>query len=146
MSDDVDLALYALPRIYHACKRRNTGDAATGEVASEHQARILSHLDAFDPTMVTELAEYMGVTPSTMSLNLTRLQEAGLVSRERDPDDGRVMNVRLTEAGQKVRDGRSVLDADRVEAMLRRLRPEDRRQAVRGLSALAAAAGEWPTR
>ena len=90
--------------------------------------------------MVTELAEYMGVTPSTMSLNLTRLEKGGFVSRARDPADRRVMNVRLTESGERMRDSATVLDPDLVDAMLSGLRPEDRRRAVDGLAILAGAA------
>ena len=111
-----------------------------GGWVSEPQARILEQLDPADPTMVTELAEYLGVTPSTMSITLKRLRRSGLVSCERDPEDRRVMNVRLTEAGLRVRSDRWPLDVDRADAMLRSLRPEDRRRAVEGLALLADAA------
>ena len=137
---NVGIILGAYPRIQFACRAREVRDPGGGGVLSEHQARICSHLDADDPVMVTELAEYMGVTASTMSLNLTRLEGAGFISRERDPEDRRVMNVRLTESGERIRDSLTVLDPDRVDAMLQRLRPEDRRRAVEGLALLADAA------
>jgi len=107
---------------------------------SEHQVRILSQLDAADPTMVTELAEHMGVTASTMSLNLKRLRESGLVSSERDPNDRRAVNVRLTEDGVRIRNALSALDPARVDAMLQRMGPEGRARAVLGLRLLAEAA------
>jgi DNA-binding MarR family transcriptional regulator len=97
----------------------------------------LGHLDLADPAMVTELAESLGVTPSTMSLTLGRLERAGLVSRERDPEDRRVMNVRLTEEGERIRETARPFDADSVDAALLRLRPDERREAVRGLALLA---------
>ena len=50
------------------------------------------------------------------------------------------MNVRLTESGERMRDSATVLNPDRVDAMLRGLRPEDRRRAVDGLAILAGAA------
>ena len=59
---------------------------------------------------------------------------------ERDPEDRRVMNVRLTEAGERARSSVRPLDVDRVDAMLRTLRPEDRRRALEGLTILAEAA------
>jgi len=90
--------------------------------------------------MVTELAEIMGVTASTMSLTLGRLERAGLVTRERDPDDGRVMNVRLTDAGEDARDRAAAFDPDALDAALLRLPPHDRREAVRILVLLADAA------
>lgn len=91
--------------------------------------------------MVTELAETAGVTPSTMSLTLDRLERAGLVMRERDPDDRRVMNVRLTEAGARAREGGGPFDPESVDAALRRLGPEARREVVRALALLAGAVG-----
>jgi len=110
---------------------------------SAHQASILSHLDDTDPTMVGELADHLGVTPSTMSLTLKRLERAGYVHKERDPDDRRVMNVRLTAAGVRVRDSQTVLDAERVAAMLAMMDPDDRADAVKGLRLLGEAADHF---
>ena len=151
MASDVEIVLQTLPRIHFACRARG-GTSPYGERVSEHQARILRLLDAEDPAMVGELAEAMGVTPSTMSLNLTRLERAGLVTRERDPADRRVMNVRLTGAGAQVREATGELDVGRVDAMLRTLDREERRLVLQGLVALAEAAdavlagpaGPWP--
>jgi DNA-binding MarR family transcriptional regulator len=135
---DVEIVLSALPRILLACRVRAVSGGAT--TVSAHQGQILSQLDRDDPTMVTELAASMAVTASTMSLNLKRLREAGLVVCERDPDDRRVMNVRLTEAGERAKTALRPLDAEKVEAMLESLWPEDRRRALEGLAVLADAA------
>jgi DNA-binding MarR family transcriptional regulator len=135
---DVEIVLSALPRILLACRVRAVSGGATA--VSAHQGQILSQLDRDDPTMVTELAASMAVTASTMSLNLKRLREAGLVVCERDPDDRRVMNVRLTEVGERARTALRPLDAGKVEAMLEALWPEDRRRALEGLAVLADAA------
>mgnify|MGYP001163412603 CR=1 FL=1 len=137
---DVEVVLRAVPRIQLACRSRGEPVSGDARWVSPHQGHILSQLDADDPTMVTELADSMGVTPSTMSLNLKRLREAGFVVCERDPDDRRVMNVRLTEAGERARSAARPLDVDRVDAMLRTLRPDDRRRALEGLTILAEAA------
>jgi DNA-binding MarR family transcriptional regulator len=137
---DVESVLSALPRVLFACRPRALTDSARHPGVSPHQAHILSQLDAVDPTMVGELAESFGVTASTMSLNLKRIREAGLVVCERDPDDRRVMNVRLTEAGERAREAARPLDADLVDAMLESLWPEDRRRALEGLAILADAA------
>jgi DNA-binding MarR family transcriptional regulator len=140
---DIQMVLWALPRIQGACRTRHAiGAGASGSGVSDHQARILGYLDAQDPTMVGELADQMRVTPSTMSLNLKRLREAGLVTSGRDPADRRVMNVRLTEAGITARNASSLLDPDRVDSLLRRLGPEGRQIALSGLRLLAEAADE----
>ena len=135
---ETEIVLSTLPRIMLACRVRELVGAET--TVSAHQGRILAQVDRDDPTMVTELAAWMGVTPSTMSLNLKRLREAGLVVCDRDPEDRRVMNVRLTEAGERTKAALRPLDIARVEAMLGALWPEDRRRALDGLAALADAA------
>ena len=137
---DIETVLSTLPRIQFACRATLVRDPVSGALLTEGQARILSQLHTTDPTMVTELAEYMGVTASTMSLNLKRLSETGYISRERDPDDRRVMNVRLTESGGMIREVLRALDPGRVEAMLTSLSGEERRLVVRGLAVLADAA------
>jgi DNA-binding MarR family transcriptional regulator len=140
---DIQAVLSALPRILDACRTRRVPNPGAGRPAvSDHQARILSYLDGTDPTMVTELAEHMRVTPSTMSLNLKRMRVAGLVTSSRDPEDKRVMNIRLTESGVHARDTLRSLDPDRVDALLRRIGPESRRTAMDGLRMLADAADE----
>jgi hypothetical protein len=50
------------------------------------------------------------------------------------------MNVRLTEAGARVRAASTSLDVDRVDGMLRVLPPLQRAEALRGLLLLADAA------
>jgi DNA-binding MarR family transcriptional regulator len=107
---------------------------------------LLGLLDTEDPSMVSELAEHAGVTLSTMSLTLKRLEAAGLVRRDPDPADRRVTNVRLTEAGARLRDAHPVLDPHRVDGMLRMLDPERRREALRGLALIADAADAFLAR
>ena len=43
----------------------------------------------------------------------------------------------LTPAGVRLREAKSVLDPDRVRALLRRLTPEEREAGIRGLALLA---------
>jgi DNA-binding MarR family transcriptional regulator len=52
------------------------------------------------PRRITELAELEGLAQPTMTLLVKRLERDGLVTRERQADDGRVVVVRLTDAGQ----------------------------------------------
>lgn len=135
-----DTVLRAHRRVELACRLRQVEDSGASGRISAHQASVLSHLDDVDPTMVGELAEHLGVTPSTMSLTLKRLEAAGYVRRDRDPSDRRVMNVRLTNAGVRVRSARGILDPERVAAMLALLGAEDRADALRGLRLVAGAA------
>ncbi|HSB11126.1 MAG TPA: MarR family transcriptional regulator [Blastocatellia bacterium] len=138
----VDRVLELYPRIFHACHSRHVRDPKTREAVSTHQARVLDHLDDVEPTSLMDLARHMGVGASTMSLTVDRLVRRGYVTRSRDAADRRVVSLRLTDAGARLRDAQSVLDPMRVKLMIMRLSPEDRRDAVNGLALLARAANE----
>jgi DNA-binding MarR family transcriptional regulator len=130
------------PQIYFACHTRHVRDAETDTTLSKHQADILNHLDDVEPTNLTDLAEHMGVTVSTMSLATKRLLLQGFITRHRDPSDGRVIQLRLSEAGIRVKERQSVLDGGRVQAVLDRLTAEERFAAIEGLRLLARASAE----
>ncbi len=130
----------ALPRIERACRPRTVNDPRTGVSVTAKQLTTLAQLDEEDPVMVTELADFLGVTASTVSLNLTRLEEAGFVRRARDPADRRVMNVYLTMEGARMRDRHAGIDPERVARLLDRLSPLERRRATEAFARLAEAA------
>ena len=76
---------------------------------------------------------------ATMSLAVDRHERRGYAKRARDPRDRRRVLVRITAAGVRVREAKSVLDPIRVEAVLGRLAPDRRRRALDGLRLLAEA-------
>lgn len=129
-------------RIYHACHRRHVRDAHTGRLVSEQQLHILGHLDLERRTRVGELAAHMGLSHSTISIAIERLRRDGYVVRERSHADARVTFVRLTRAGEEVRDAQRVLEPDLVSSLLKRLAPDERRTARDGIALLARAASE----
>lgn len=53
------------------------------------------------PRTPAELADAAGVTRATMTGLIDTLERDGFVKREPDPDDRRMMSVRLTPAGEK---------------------------------------------
>jgi DNA-binding MarR family transcriptional regulator len=130
------------PRIYFACHTRHVRDPETRRLLSAHQASILDHLDEREPLALLDLAKHMGVTPSTMSLNIERLVRKGYVSRERAAEDGRRLKLRITLAGVRLREANSVLDPARVRALLARLTVEQQEAGIRGLSLLARAGSD----
>ena len=142
MSRHVETVLQCYPQIYFACHRRHVRDPQTGEVMSQHQASILDHLDDTAGTSLFDLARHMGVTASTMSLTVDRLQRGGWVSRERSAKDARRVELRLTEAGARIKKQQKVLEPALVGAMLKQLDERKRKQALRGLELLANAARE----
>ena len=142
LSAAADRLLDAYPRIYFACHTRHVRDPQTQRLLSRHQASVLDHLDEVEPTTLMDLARHMGVTPGTMSIAIDRLERKGYVVRLRDTADRRRVHVRLTGAGVRVREASSVLDPQRVEALLARMSDADRDAGLRGLALLAHAAQE----
>jgi DNA-binding MarR family transcriptional regulator len=66
---------------------------------SRTEMEVLSILTE-GPRRITELTELEGLAQPTMTLLVRRLQERGWVQREGMPDDGRVVLVRITDAGR----------------------------------------------
>jgi DNA-binding MarR family transcriptional regulator len=69
-----------------------------GGELSRTEVGLLSALSG-GPRRITELAERERLKQPTMTALVQRLEQQGLVSRERHADDGRVVLVNLTEAG-----------------------------------------------
>ena len=65
---------------------------------SQTEAKVLNTLRD-GPRRITELAECEGLAQPTTTLLVKRLEELGLVRRERQTDDGRVVLVSLEPAG-----------------------------------------------
>jgi MarR family transcriptional regulator, organic hydroperoxide resistance regulator len=134
---DVAAVFRDYPRIYFACHRRHVRDPETGSLVSAQQVSILDHLDPVEPTILGDLAEHMGVTPSTMSIAVGRLVAKGYVSRMLDEADRRRVQLRLTDDGARIRAANSVLEPDLVADMLDQLSITEREEALRGLATLA---------
>jgi DNA-binding MarR family transcriptional regulator len=136
---DVETVMRCYPQIYFACHRRHVRDEKTGQVMSQNQASILDHLDDTEGTALFDLARHMGVTASTMSLTVDRLERGGWIKRERSKVDARRVELRLTEDGVRIKKQQKVLEPDLVRAMLARLEQGKRKKALRGLELLAEA-------
>ena len=57
--------------------------------------QVIDLLDSIDEASAGQLADLMGLTTGAITGMLNRLEEAGLLNRERDPNDGRRVIVRL---------------------------------------------------
>ena len=55
---------------------------------------------SYGPRRITELAEFERLAQPTMTQLVKRLEQSGLLTRERQADDARVVLVTLTEAGR----------------------------------------------
>ena len=81
--------------------------ARTGKTVTDMQ--VLNILHTTGPTTAGNLAELTGLTTGATTGLLNRLEEAGLVRRERDPEDGRRIIVQLESDKGDVREIDSIL-------------------------------------
>jgi DNA-binding MarR family transcriptional regulator len=110
-------------------------------------AATLATLERTGQCRLTVLADREAVTQPAMTQLVARLQEAGLVTRSADPSDGRVVQVRITDAGRAVLAERRAVRAERLAGMLADLSAADRAAlaaALPAMDALAAAQRAGP--
>src|SRR5215471_17869192 len=63
------------------------------------QARLLGTIDDQGEARISDLAELDHCSQPTMTTQVRRLEDAGLVSRTTDPGDARAVLIRITEQG-----------------------------------------------
>jgi DNA-binding MarR family transcriptional regulator len=97
------------------------------------------------PCTSSELAEALGVHPSTVTRLCDRLVAKRLVRRVAGVADRRETTLALTAAGRRLL--ARVTDVRRrdIETVVTRMRPADARRAIASLAAFADAAGEPAT-
>ena len=137
IDDDVFEIQRLYPQIYLACHTDHVRAASTKWRISSQDASILVHLDRDSGMSPRALANHLGVAPSTLSAALSRLSELGYLTNEPGKTDRRKREIRLTPRGAEAIASTSVLDAVRVQALLKKLTPAERKVAVRGLALLA---------
>ncbi len=101
-------------------------------LAGQHLTRatflVLLALDDAEGSALTqsELVSRVRRTSGTMSVRLGRLERAGVIERERDPQDRRTVTVRLTDRGHKLVAAARPVYEQRAEQLLSAL-PDDAR-------------------
>ena len=100
------------------------------------QARLLAVIEDQGPTRVSDLAVIDHCSQPTMTTQVRRLEEAGLVSRTGDPGDARAVLIAITDAGRqtlaRVRADRSAA----INPYLEHLDDADRRALVDAIRVL----------
>src|ERR1700744_3026307 len=87
-------------------------------------AAPLAAIERYGPQRLTALAAREGVTQPAMTQLISRLEDAGQVRRESDPDDGRVVLVAITDAGRATLAHRRESRASRLAVILAELTPD----------------------
>jgi DNA-binding MarR family transcriptional regulator len=103
---------------------------------SRSEASLLARLES-GPQRITALAELDGLAQPTVTLLVKRLEEGGLVRRERWSDDGRVVLVSLTTAGHEALELVRTRYRERLRACFADLPDEDIAALERSTGAMA---------
>lgn len=104
--------------------------ADTDPALSATDAWLLGRITDTGPVRLSHLADWAEVDRSTMTAEVRRLEELGLVSRAPDPQDGRAVLVKATRSGA-ARHRRTKRTARTVyEALLADWSEDDLRQAA----------------
>jgi len=119
LEDQLCFALYAASRAMTALYRPLLSELGI----TYPQFLVLILLWERNPRTVREIDDALRLDYGTVSPLLKRLEAAGLVRRERRPEDERSVNVVLTEAGEAVRE--RAVDIRSCVACAADLPPED---------------------
>ena len=137
--DAFDIADRLHSAAIHLLRRVRRADDASGLAAPRLSA--LSVLVFGGPLTISELAAAEQVRPPTMTRVVAALETAGLVAREHDARDGRLVRVRATPRGVRVlEDGRR----RRIEVLvhaLETLSVDERASLARAVGLLERVAG-----
>lgn len=110
----------------------------TTHVMSRSASGTLATLERGGPSRLTALAAREGITQPAMTQLISRLESSGLVSREPDPTDGRVVRVTITEAGRSTMAARRAERTERLTGLLTQLSPEHQASLAAAIPALDA--------
>lgn len=136
-TDDVATRLYvAVGRLVRMLRRTGTADVSPGALSA------LSSLHAKGPRRLGDLAALEGVAAPTMTRIVALLEEAGLVGRSSDPQDGRAVLVATTAAGAALVQGESSARSSALRRRVAALPEADRRALDAALPVLEALARE----
>jgi DNA-binding MarR family transcriptional regulator len=95
----LERAVPMLVRWFTRSEVRRSMLAQTDPALSATDAWLLGRVTDTGPVRLSHLAEWQEVDRSTMTIQVRRLENLGLVSRTTDPADGRAVLVQATRSG-----------------------------------------------
>ena len=117
---------------------------AAEEAVSLPQYRALVVLASRGPQRPVDLAQALGVDPSTTTRMCDRLAAKRLITRRRDVDDRRVVVLDLSADGRRLVERVTGRRREEIGRILDAVDPAERVNLVRAFAAFGSAAGEVP--
>jgi DNA-binding MarR family transcriptional regulator len=100
------------------------------------QARLLSTIDAHGEARICDLAAVDHCSQPTMTTQVRRLEDAGLVTRTVDPGDARAVRIKITAEGMQTLNRVRADRASAIEPQLGELNDADRQILVEAVTVL----------
>jgi DNA-binding MarR family transcriptional regulator len=141
-ADDLADAVLTASRVLVAVAARSLADHE--DEVSITQYRALVVLASRGPQRPGDLAQTLGVDPSTATRLCDRLARKGLISRRRPGGDRREVRLDLTAAGRDLVDRVTTRRRQEIRRILAGVDGADRAGLVRAFRAFGEAAGETP--
>src|SRR4051812_18714635 len=133
---DQDRFARALLAIARGLGRIARERARTGDVTPQ-QAETLQLIAERGALSTSTLATMLGIDPSTASRNLSGLERAGFIARQKGSDDGRQTDVRLTPRGKRIADSMTSESSQAFVLLMEKIPRPDRTKVLEALDALA---------
>lgn len=92
------------------------------------QIRVMRIVSDHEGCRMGEIAKRAGISMPTVTGTVNRLVEAGILARERDPNDRRSVRVHLTRKGRNMREQHRRRRTEHLGGMLHRLNPAERQE------------------
>ncbi|SEG14159.1 bifunctional helix-turn-helix transcriptional regulator/GNAT family N-acetyltransferase [Bosea lathyri] len=133
---DIDAAAVAAIRRFNRFHTRwigALGGSLHGSGFALTEARVLYELAQRDGWLAGELARNLGLDPAYLSRILQRFAVSGWLERERLPEDGRALSLRLTQAGRAAFKSLDEASRQQAAALVARLAPTSKARLVSAL-------------
>ena len=96
-----------------------------GQVSPSHLA-LIEYVGGHGGCGIQEMAEALHLSTPTVSVSVRQLEEKAYLTRQPHPEDGRAVQLFLTEAGENVHTQSQAFHCRKFEKLLSGLNPEER--------------------
>ncbi len=120
---------------YNMIRLRTSAPLRLGEYAL--LSYIWDNKDNKDGVKISDISKYMNVTPPTVTPIVSRMESKGFISRVAGKCDRRVVNLFLTEEGEKILCQCNEKRLNMVSKIIEKLGEDDTRELIRILERLS---------
>lgn len=101
------MALGFLSPLYKASRQISVylEDPTADPTVSPTEGHLLTYLRSYAPAPIGQLVRVFGIKQSTFTSMLDRLEQAGLIRRQLNPEDRRSFLIHITDSGKRLAAG-----------------------------------------